>query len=120
MPNEPRDRWSRHTQDVLYLSEGVKTAHTPSIGGCPPGSHASSDRQRTAAFLHQRLWFDNVKPHKKTATERALEAAEREGVQVTVRKSRPGSGFFIARPGRGPVPPDEPSDDPHPEGPRTS
>ena len=38
----------------------------------------------------------------KTATERVLEAAERAGVRVTVRKSTPGSGMIIVRPGVGP------------------
>ena len=59
-------------------------------------------------------------PEKKTAIERALEEAERLGVPVTVRESKPGSGMFIARPGRDPAPYDEPSDTPHPKPSRTS
>jgi hypothetical protein len=61
-----------------------------------------------------------MKPHTRTAVQRALEAAERLGVRVLVREPKPGSGMFIVRPGRGSGLHEELSDTPHREPPRTS
>jgi hypothetical protein len=38
-----------------------------------------------------------VEPPKKTAIERAIEAAAREGVRIVVRPPRPRSGIMIVR-----------------------